>query len=107
MPKRKKRRGKKQQHQALTEQLLTVLRKHNTTPLNYKQIAAHLGVNDPSTRNHITKKLKKLTEKGTIHEVSRGKYVLVPSKDSTFVYMKGPFNCVSDITVTPFVKFFT
>ncbi len=81
MPKRKKRRGKKQQHQAITEQLLTVLRKHNNTPLNYKQIASQLGVNDPSTRNHITKKLKKLTEKGTINEVSRGKYVLVPSKD--------------------------
>ncbi|MDC7994975.1 ribonuclease R [Altibacter sp. HG106] len=81
MPKRKKRRGKQKQNQALTEQLLTVLRNHENNPLNYKQIAAQLGVNDPSARNHITKKLKKLKEKGTINEVSRGKYLWVPSKD--------------------------
>ena len=82
MPKRKKRRGRtnrKQSSEAFIEQLLAIFRKNHTTPYNYKQIAAKLGVDDASSRNHIIKTLKKLQEKGTLIEIERGKYTLKPS----------------------------
>ena len=81
MPKRKKRRKHSNKIQGLAHQILTILRKNNTTPYNYKQIAAKLGVDDPSSRNQIVKKLKALQINGEIKEIERGKYILTPSKN--------------------------
>lgn len=64
----------------LSQLLLDILRKDHNKTLNYKQIAAKLGVTDASSRNQITKKLKKLHEKGSIEETERGKYKIIPSK---------------------------
>ena len=80
MPKRKKRRNK-QKIEGLTQNILTILRKDHSRPYNYKQIAAKLGVDDPSSRNQIIKKLKNLQGKGTIQEIERGKYIVTPSQN--------------------------
>jgi ribonuclease R/exosome complex exonuclease DIS3/RRP44 len=74
MSKRKKRRNNNKSNN-LTQNILSVLHKHNQ-PVNHKQIAAGLHVNDTSTRNLIIKRLRSLQEKGTIKEVDRGKYIL-------------------------------
>jgi ribonuclease R/exosome complex exonuclease DIS3/RRP44 len=79
MPKHKKR--KKQKIENLSQSILNILRKDHSKPYNYKQIAAKLDVDDPSSRNQITKKLKQLTAKGTIQEIERGKYILTPSQN--------------------------
>ena len=50
MSKRKKSR-KKSSNSNLTQSILTVLRKQNAKPINYKQIASILGIKDTSTRN--------------------------------------------------------
>lgn len=80
MRKRKKG-GKKQQSAHFTENILTILRKEHTQSFNYKQIAAKLGLNDPSSRNHIIKSLQRLKGEGSIQEIERGKYILTPSKN--------------------------
>ncbi len=65
----------------LSQTLLNILRKDHSQAFNYKQLAAKLGVDDPSSRNQITKTLKDLTEKGSIQEIERGKYILTPSQN--------------------------
>jgi len=79
MPNRKKRRNKKIEN--LSQSILTILRKDNENPINYKQIAAKLGVDDPSSRNQIVKKLKELQVEETIQEIDRGKYIITPSQN--------------------------
>jgi ribonuclease R/exosome complex exonuclease DIS3/RRP44 len=81
MAKRFKRRRNKQKIEGLSHKILAVLRKNSSQPLNYKQIAAKLQLEDASSRNQITKKLKKLVEKGTVKEVERGSYLLTPSQN--------------------------
>lgn len=78
MPKRKKR-SRKKQFEGITQNIIEIFRKNRSTPLNYKQISAKLQLNDPSSRNHIIKTLKKLQSKGTLQEIERGKYILTPS----------------------------
>ncbi|MDC8005104.1 ribonuclease R [Aureisphaera galaxeae] len=78
MPKRKKR-SKKKYAEGLSQPILEIFRKNRSTGLNYKQIAAKLGVSDASGRNHIIKSLKKMQGKGTLQEIERGKYILTPS----------------------------
>lgn len=80
MPKRKKKSSSNTLPQ-LTESILAILRKNREQPINYKQIAAKLGVDDPSSRNQIIKKLKELQGKKTIQELDRGKYILVPNQN--------------------------
>jgi len=80
MPQRKKKR-RKNKIENLSQSILTILRKDNEKPINYKQIAAKLGVDDPSSRNQIIKKLKVLQAKGTIQEIDRGKYLITPSQN--------------------------
>ncbi len=80
MQKRKKG-GKKQRNEKFTDSILTILRKEHNQPFNYKQIAAKLGLTDPSSRNHIVKSLQKLKGEGSIQEIERGKYILTPSKN--------------------------
>lgn len=80
MPKRNKRR-KNNKIENLSQSILTILRKDHANPINYKQIAAKLGVDDPSNRNQIIKKLKALQVEGTIQEIDRGKYIITPSQN--------------------------
>lgn len=80
MRKRKKG-GKKQRSANFTESILTILRKEANQPFNYKQIAARLGVDDPSSRNQIIKNLHRLKAEGSIQEIERGKYIVTPSKN--------------------------
>ncbi len=78
MSKRNKRR-KKSNNNNLTQSILTILRKQNSNPINYKQIASSLCVRDTSTRNLIIKRLKKLQLEEKIEEIERGKYIIKAS----------------------------
>ena len=48
---------------------------------NYKQIAAHLNVNDSHSRNQIIKNLQLLKSKNKIEEVERGKFKALINTD--------------------------
>ncbi len=80
MPKRHKKK-KKNKIEGLSQSIIEILRRDHSKPHNYKQIAAKLGVDDASSRNHIIKKLKALQIQGTIQEIERGKYIIAPSKN--------------------------
>lgn len=77
-PKRKKKNNKIEN---LSQTILNILRKDHSQAFNHKQIAAKLQLDDPSSRNQIVKKLKKLKAKGSIQEIERGKYILTPSQN--------------------------
>ena len=77
--KKKKRKKSKGKISNYTQSILVILRKERSKSFNYKQIAAVLGVNDASSRNQIIKTLAKLTSKGDIEQVDRGKYKAVVS----------------------------
>lgn len=79
MPKHKKKKNNKIEN--LSQTILTILRKDHSKAYTYKEIAAKLQLDDPSSRNQIVKKLKDLQGKGTIHEIERGKYILTPSQN--------------------------
>ncbi|EDP69499.1 putative exoribonuclease [Flavobacteriales bacterium ALC-1] len=74
MTRKKKRKSKKNKISNLTNTILSILKKERNQALNYKQIAAKLGVNDASSRNQIIKKLQQLKAKQEIEEVDRGKF---------------------------------
>ena len=78
---RRKKSKKKSSNSNLTQSILTALRKQNSKPINYKQIASILGIRDSSSRNLIIKKIKKLQSEEKIEEVSRGKYIIKTSKN--------------------------
>ena len=80
MSKRNKSR-KKPNNSNLTQSILTTLRKQNSKPTNYKQIASILDVTDTTTRNLIIKILKKLQSEDKIEEITRGKYIIKASKN--------------------------
>ncbi len=80
MPKQK-RKKKNNKIENLSQTILNILRKDHSQAFNYKQIAAKLQLDDPSSRNQIVKKLKDLQVKGTIQEIERGKYILTPSQN--------------------------
>ena len=79
--KRQKRRNSSNKIENLTQSILAILRKDHSNPHNYKQLASKLGVDDPSSRNQIIKKLKLLELEKTIQEVDRGKYIITPSQN--------------------------
>ncbi|MGO3182999.1 MAG: ribonuclease R [Aequorivita sp.] len=79
MPKNK--RKNKNKIENLSQTILNILRKDHSKSFNYKQIAAKLQLDDPSSRNQIIKKLKDLQGKGSIQEIDRGKYILTPSQN--------------------------
>ncbi|WBL22370.1 ribonuclease R [Zunongwangia sp. HRR-M8] len=60
----------------LDKKITDILRKDAGKSFNYKQIAAKLGVDDPSSRNQITKKLAQLAAKKEIIAVERGKFMV-------------------------------
>ncbi len=80
MPKNK-RKKKNNKIENFSQTILNILRKEHSQPFNYKQIAAKLQLDDPSSRNQIVKKLKDLQGKGIIQEIERGKYILTPSQN--------------------------
>ena len=80
MPKNQ-RKKKNNKIENLSQTILNILRKDHSQAFNYKQIAAKLQLDDPSSRNQIVKKLKDLQGKGTIQEIERGKYILTPSQN--------------------------
>jgi len=80
MSKRNKRRESTNTNN-LTQSILSILRKQNSNPINYKQIASSLEVRDTTTRNLIIKKLKKLQSEDQIEEIERGKYIIKSSKN--------------------------
>src|SRR5690606_39890019 len=80
MPKNQ-RKKKNNKIENLSQTILNILRKDHSQAFNYKQIAAKLQLDDPSSRNQIVKKLKDLQGKGTIQEVERGKYIITPSNN--------------------------
>ena len=75
MPRHKK----KKKINNLSETILDILRKDHSKTYTHKQIAAKIGVDDPSSRNQIIKALKNLEGKDYIQEIERGKYLLTPS----------------------------
>ena len=60
---------------------MKLLRSHRSKTYNYKQIAAHLNVNDSHSRNQIIKKLQLLKFKNEIEEVERGKFKALINAD--------------------------
>ena len=59
--------------------ILNILNQQSGSPLNDKQSCSRLSIHDPSGRNHITKSLQKLKNKGFIEEQGKGKYFIKPS----------------------------
>ncbi len=78
--KRKRRRGKKSPKiENITQGILKILKSEPSKTFNYKQIAAKFGVDDPSSRNQIIKKLSQLAAKKQIEETERGKFKIIPN----------------------------
>lgn len=71
--------------ESFTKRILSVLRKSPGKPLNYKQIAAKLEVDNAYGREYILKDLAKLAGKGKIDQEGRGKYKLA----GNFEYYQG------------------
>lgn len=63
--------------------VLDIFEQNGNTPLNYKQVAAKLNINDPDDRDIIHGILRDETKNRTLKEVSHGKYQLLELK--TFV----------------------
>jgi len=80
MAKRKKR-ARSNKINNYAQSIIQILKSDKNTTINYKQIAAKLGVNDASSRNKIIKTLHKLHQKNDIEEVARGKYKIVVTSE--------------------------
>lgn len=65
----------------VTNTILSILRKNTGKSFNYKQIAAKMGVDDPTNRNKIIRTLAQLAAKKKIEEVETGKFILNSSVD--------------------------
>ena len=63
--------------------VLDIFEQNGNTPLNYKQVAAKLNLNDPDDREVIHDILRDETKKRTLKEISHGKYQMLELK--TFV----------------------
>ena len=81
MKRRKKVNRRKKGIENLSALILKLLRSHKSKTYNYKQIAAHLNVNDSHSRNQIIKKLQLLKFKNEIEEVERGKFKALINAD--------------------------
>lgn len=63
--------------------VLDIFEQNGNTPLNYKQVAAKLNLNDPDDREVIHDILRDETKKRALKEISPGKYQLLEFK--TFI----------------------
>ncbi|MDT0675382.1 ribonuclease R [Autumnicola musiva] len=77
--KKKKKKNSKPNLGNLSRKILDILRKNSGKTYNYKQIASILGVDDPGSRNEITKKLAQLAAKKQVLQVERGKFKIEAS----------------------------
>ncbi len=78
--------------QVLTGLVVGVFEQQAKEPLNYIQISAKLNIKDPDARAIIEEILKDETKKGTLKEVSRGKYQLIELKS----YVEGRVDMTTD-----------
>ena len=67
----------------LTKLISDVFEKSGNKPLNYKQVAAKLNLDDAETREAVLEILRQETKKGILSEPERGKFILKELK--TFV----------------------
>lgn len=81
MTRKKNNRRKTPTLENVTNTILGILRKNSGKPFNYKQIAAKMGVDDPTNRNKIIRTLAQLAAKKKIEEVEKGKFVLSSTTD--------------------------
>ena len=81
MKRRKKINRKKKGIENLSALILKLIRSNRSKTYNYKQIAAHLNVNDSHSRNQIIKKLQLLKSKNEIEEIERGKFKAIINSD--------------------------
>ncbi|TVZ52633.1 ribonuclease R [Dokdonia sp. Hel_I_53] len=65
----------------LSERIIKILKADQNKTFNYKQIAAKLDVDDPSSRNQIIKNLQQLKAKEQIVEEGRGQFKLTPNEN--------------------------
>ncbi|WP_378186078.1 ribonuclease R [Aquimarina sp. W85] len=79
MKRKSSRRKQSAKIENLTQSILKILKSDTDKSFNYKQIASKLGVDDPSSRNQIIKKLTQLAAKKQIEEIERGKFKLIPN----------------------------
>ena len=80
MNKKKRRRGPGKITN-LSERILKILKADHHKTYNYKQIAAKLDVDDPSSRNQIIKNLQQLKAKEQIVEEGRGQFKIAANKN--------------------------
>ena len=73
--------GKKKKVLTVQNSVLNLFEQNPTKTFTYKQVAARLGITDPSGRNHIIKGLAKLAERKLIDKQSRGSYKAKPRKN--------------------------
>src|SRR5690606_29569637 len=82
MTKKKNKRSNKPKLESISQHVLGVLRKSPDKALNYKQVAAAMGVDDASSRNQIIRSLAQLAAKEKIEEVDRGKFQVLANADT-------------------------
>ncbi len=73
---KKNKKNKSTNSESFTQNILGIMRKESGKDFNYKQIAAKMGVDDPSSRNKIIRTLSQLAAKKKIEEVDRGRFRL-------------------------------
>lgn len=69
--------------QVLTQLVLDVMEQHHNQPLNFKQIAAKLNIQDDAAKAVILEILRDESKKSVLKEISKGKFQLIELK--TFV----------------------
>ncbi len=79
MKRKSNRRKSSSNTENITQGILKLLKSEPSQSFNYKQIAAKFGVDDPSSRNQIIKKLAQLAAKKQITEESTGKFKIIPN----------------------------
>ncbi|WP_010135504.1 ribonuclease R [Ochrovirga pacifica] len=65
----------------LTKNIFKTLNSNQNKPLNYKQIAANLGLKDHNSKQQLLAKLEELKFQKKIIEIERGKYLLDATKN--------------------------
>ncbi len=70
-PKGKKKHTKRSN---LKHEVMDVFTKNTGKPMNYKQVASRLGIDDQIGRNMLAKTLHQLKTSGDLREIERGKY---------------------------------
>lgn len=78
--------------EVLTRLISDVFEKTSNKPLNYKQVAAHLSLNDEESRRAISDILSDTSNKGIFKEVERGKFHLKQLN----AYLTGKIDMTSD-----------